>query len=115
MSLVRSKAELEKAKDQGDLEIVVEGEFAIQLRTARRLIHIAPKALAIVVAAIAAAPFTFGVSLLGAAALSGVEIALIIAAAAIGIALIMAIEREYEEIEFDPGPPPRLKLRKKNS
>jgi hypothetical protein len=46
-------------------------------------------------------------------ALTGTEIATIIVAASLGIGLIMAIWKGYDEVDFDPGPPPSLKLRKK--
>ncbi len=67
----------------------------------------------VLASAILAAPFTFGTSLLAAVGLTGLEMAAIIVAIFLGLGLIMAIWNEYEEIEFDPGPPPRLKLRKK--
>ncbi len=48
------------------------------------------------------------------AALSGLDIAVIIAAASIGIALIIAVFRDYEEIEFSNGKM-ILKLKRKKT
>ncbi len=45
-----------------------------------------------------------------AAALSGMEVAAIIAAASIGIALIVGVFKDYEEIEVGPG---TLKLKRR--
>lgn len=69
--------------------------------------------ITVIAAAIAASPFTGGISTVGlvpAAALSGMEIAAIIAAASIGIALIIGIYKDYEEIEVGPG---TLKLKRR--
>lgn len=60
-------------------------------------------------------PFTGGISAVGLvpiAAMTGLEIAAIIAAASLGLALIIAIFKEYEEIEYGNG---RLVLKKKRS
>lgn len=46
------------------------------------------------------------------AAMSGFEIAAIIAAASIGITLIIAIFKDYEEIEVGEG---RMKLKRRKS
>ncbi|HFV6786742.1 hypothetical protein [Escherichia coli] len=58
------------------------------------------------IATCATIPLTGGGSVLvvsSLAALSGLDIAVIIAAASIGIALIIAVFRDYEEIEFSNG------------
>ncbi|EFE4913520.1 hypothetical protein F6J40_21690, partial [Escherichia coli] len=47
-------------------------------------------------------------------ALSGLDIAVIIAAASIGIALVIAVFRDYEEIEFSNGKM-ILKLKRKKT
>jgi hypothetical protein len=95
------------------VEIIVEGDLAYQLRTGKGFGLISSTSTPFLAAAIAAAPFTFGTSLLAVVGLTGLELAAIIVAVSVGLGLIMAIWNEYEEIEFYPGPPPRLKLRKK--
>jgi hypothetical protein len=67
----------------------------------------------IIVAATLSGPLTLGLSLPAAAALTGVEIALIILAVALGIGVVLAIWKNYEEVEFNAGPPARMILRKK--
>ena len=67
MNIVHTKKELRAAIKRGDAEIVV-----------------GTVALAILTPAIAAAPFTFGASLFAMAAATGVELAIIIAAIAVG-------------------------------
>jgi hypothetical protein len=114
MSIVRTREELGAARQRGDGEILVLGQLAAQLRTAHPIIYVGVGCLPIVTVSIAAAPVTFGASLLGAAAITGVETAIIIAAFAVGFALLLAVWMGYDEIEFDAGPSPRLKLRKKS-
>lgn len=69
------------------------------------------------IATCATIPLTGGGSVLvvsSLAALSGLDIAVIIAAASIGIALIIAVFRDYEEIEFSNGKMILKLKRKKN-
>ena len=68
MNIVHTKKELRAAIKRGDAEIVV-----------------GTVGLAILTPAIAAAPFTFGASLFAVAAATGVELAIIIAAIAVGL------------------------------
>jgi hypothetical protein len=73
--------------------------------------------LAALSAALVAVPFTGGISLVaagGVAMLTGVDIALILAVCFCGIALVMAVYGDYEEVEFS-SPPPRLVLRSKKN
>lgn len=73
MNPIHTKDELRSAKADGAAEIRVEGELAAQLRKGRALINFGAGGLAVLAAAIAAAPFTFGASLAAAAAATGVE------------------------------------------
>lgn len=71
--------------------------------------------LGILGARVAAMPVTRGLSLVPAApvaAMTGAEIATIVAVSFIGLALVIEVYKEYEEIEFSKEPP-RLKLRKR--
>ena len=107
MTTVSTKEDLKKAKDAGVQEIVVVGEFADKLNKSKKIAFISAGALASVVAIVGvaaiAAPETAGFSLAAAApvaaSISGMEIAAIIAASTIGIALIIAVFKDYEEIE----------------
>lgn len=114
MNIVHTKEELKAAKDRSDAEIVVERQLATQLRKARPIIYFGAGVIAIITAAIVAAPFTFGASLAAAAAATGAEIGIIIVALAVGLGLLLAIWMGYDEIEFSAGPPPRLTLRRKS-
>jgi hypothetical protein len=114
MIIVHTREELRAARKRGDGEILVLGQLAAQLRTAHPIIYVGAGCLPILTVSIAAAPVTFGASLLGAAAITGVETAIIIAALAVGLALLLAVWMGYDEIEFDAGSSPHLKLRKKS-
>lgn len=60
-------------------------------------------------------PLTGGLSMFAAApvaALTGLEIAAIIAAASVGLALIIALFKDYEEVSYDAG---KLVLKKRQS
>lgn len=114
MNIVRTKEDLKAAKDRGDEEILIEGELVTELRRSRSLIYCSAGGIAVITAAIAAAPFTSGLSLAAAAAMTGTELAVIIFAVSIGLGLLLAIWRGYDEIEFSAGPPPSMKLRKKH-
>ena len=99
---VRTKQELDAAMKLGVQEIVVEGELAKHVKDGQRVGKIGAATLAVLGAAIAALPFG-GISLAIAApiaALTGLEIALIIAVVFVGLALLIAIWKEYEEISF---------------
>ncbi|AGT25526.1 MULTISPECIES: hypothetical protein [Klebsiella pneumoniae complex] len=114
--IVKTKEELEKAKDDKVEYIVIEGELADKVRKSKTVAKASGAALAIIAAAIAAAPVTGGLSSFAVApvaAMSGFEIAAIIAAASIGLALIIALFKDYEEIEAGEGKI-KLKRRQKN-
>lgn len=114
---VTTKSELEKAKSDGEIEIIVKGELADKLKKSKKIAMLSASALAILTIALGSAtvtaPVTGGMSFFVAApvaALTGVEIVAIITASAIGISFIVALFKEYEEIEYSKG---NLVLRKR--
>ncbi|MFZ4702274.1 MAG: hypothetical protein ACOYMG_19705 [Candidatus Methylumidiphilus sp.] len=139
---VHTREELILAKDQNIDEIIVSGELAEKLKKAIMIKKLSVTGLAILVAgvtsiAIATAPVTAPAAFLGGVAtmsgataivgggaiasgaggvvvatLTGLEIATIIAATSLGITLIIAIYKGYEEIEYSKD---RLVLRKRKS
>lgn len=113
--VVRTKAELERAKDAKAEIIIIEGDLANKVKRGKTVAKASGVSLALITAALAATPFTGGMSMFAAApiaAMSGFEIAAIIAAASIGLTLIIAIFKDYEEIEAGDGKI-KLKRRKK--
>ncbi len=119
--IVKTKEELKAAQEAKVNDIIIQGELANKIKKAKKITKIGASGLGALTAtlgfATVTAPVTGGVSYLvaaPAAALTGTEIAVIIVAASVGIALIVAIFKEYEEIEYRPGPPPSLKLRRKS-
>lgn len=116
---VATKDELKQASSSGAIEIVVEGELADKLRTTKKIATLGKYALGLVTAAaagsIALTPVTGGASLVGlapVAAFTGIEVAAIIVAASLGIGLILAVFKGYEEISYSKG---HLVLRKKQA
>lgn len=104
--IVRTKAELERAQENKVEIIRIEGDLANKVRKGKTVAKGSGVALAAIAAALAATPFTGGLSMLGiapVAAFTGFEIVAIIAAASIGIALIVAVFKDYEEIEAGEG------------
>lgn len=110
---VSTLAELKKAeKDQAN-EIIVEGELAQKLYKVRKLKKITKGIglLGLTVLAVAlgaatiSAPVTGGLSyaVTSAVTLTGAEISMIILASSLGIALIMAIHKDYDEIDYSEG------------
>lgn len=112
--IVRTKAELERAQENKVGIIRIEGDLANKVRKGKTVAKASGVTIAAVAAALAATPFTGGLSMVGlapVAALTGFEIAAIIAAASIGIALIVAVFKDYEEIEAGDG---KLVLRRRS-
>ena len=91
VKIVRTKEELKAAKGRGDEEIFIESELAIKLRRARPLIYTSAGGIAVITASIAAAPFTTGVTLAAAAAMTGSEVAVSVIAVSIALGLLLAI------------------------
>lgn len=111
---VSTKEELNQAKENGYDEIIVTGELANKLKKSKKVALLSGAAAAALIAAVGLAPITGGLSMVGmagAAALTGVEVATIITASAIGLALVFAIYKEYDEISYKDG---ELKFRKKS-
>ena len=103
---VRSKNEHEKAQNSKAEIIIIEGELANKIKKTKAVTKVSGVVIAAMIATCATIPLTGGGSVLvvsSLAALSGLDIAVIIAAASIGIALIIAVFRDYEEIEFSNG------------
>jgi hypothetical protein len=100
---VRTKEELKKASEEKVDRIFVQGELAEKLNTAMKIKKASKWAIGLLAASLAAAPFTGGLSLVAAApiaALTGLEIALIIAVAALGIGLVLLICRDFKKVSF---------------
>jgi hypothetical protein len=115
---VSTREQLKAAQEAGIGEIVVVGELADKLKTAKKVATIGAGTAAVLAltlgAATVTAPVTGGLSYFAAApvaAMTGIEISAIIAASALGIGLILALFLGYEEISFSKG---RLVLRKKS-
>ncbi|NMX65643.1 hypothetical protein HBO12_22165 [Pseudomonas sp. WS 5059] len=112
---VRTKTELESAKNAGYEQITVQGELADKLKSSKKIAVAGTITVGLLTAALAAVPFTGGLSMAAAApiaALTGLEIAAIIAAASLGLGLIIALFKGYEEISFEKG---KMVLKKKQS
>jgi len=112
---VKTKEELESAKHNGYAEIIVSGELADDLKKSKKIALAGAVTLGVLTAALAAMPFTGGLSAVAAApvaALTGLEIAGIIAAASVGLALVIAVFKDYEEISYSDG---KLVLKKRSS
>jgi len=114
--IVTTKTDLEKAQSEGASEIVIEGELANRVRIGRKIKSAGKLSLICLGAAIAAIPLTGGLSMAAAApvaAFTGLEVAVIMAVAFVGLGLLISIWQGYEEVEFSQKPL-RLVLRKKS-
>jgi len=105
---VTTRSELEKAKNNKFEIITVQGELANKLHKAKKITTLSKAGLGILGVAIGgaaiAAPFTGGLSFAAAAPVAvatGASIPAIIGASAVGLALVLAIFKNYEEVEFD--------------
>lgn len=110
MSIVTTKDELKAAQERGDLEIIATGKLADDLKASKKVTKIGAGAAALLTATLGVAtltaPITGGLSYFAAApvaAMSGFEVAAIILAASLGLALLIALFKDYEEISFTPG------------
>ncbi len=115
---VKTRDELLKAKNENYDEIILVGAIANNLKKSKKITTLGKGALGVLTATFGAAtviaPTTGGLSyavLAPVAFLTGLEIVAIIAALSIGIALILAIFKGYEEISYKPD---KLVLRKKS-
>ncbi|WP_454690215.1 hypothetical protein [Achromobacter aloeverae] len=113
MISVSTKDELKSAMEHGASEITVLGSLANDLHRTKKVATLGAVALAAMTALTVAAIPTGGMSMLGfapVAALTGMEISAIILAVSIGVVLIVAVFKDYEQIEYGNG---KLVLRKK--
>ena len=113
---VRTKEELEEAVESDADKIVVKGDLAKQIRNGRGIRKVAPAALAALVGAIAALPFTGGASMAVAAPIAmatGTNTLLVVAIITFGVVLLSAIWNGYDEVEFSTKPL-KLVLRRKS-
>lgn len=115
---VSTKEDLKLAIDRGYEEIIVEGSLADDLIKTKRIATASPAALGVLTAAIGLMPVSGGLSPLVAAsvaALNGFEISAIIIAAAIGLAVVMAVYKNYNvRIEEDKDGNKRIYLEKRD-
>jgi hypothetical protein len=113
---VSNKAELQNAVQGKAGEIEVVGDLARSVHKARKARKIGGTALILAGLGALAAPLTGGVSGVAAASSVGAGgVALIIGVSVIGAGLLLAILKEYDEIEFNGGPPPVLILKRRKS
>ncbi|MDO9766933.1 hypothetical protein Q7506_03250 [Glaesserella parasuis] len=113
MKIISTKSELEKAIQNKETHFIVKGELAEKIQRSRKITTLDSWSLGILTVAIGGivlSPATGGVS--GAiglsaasavATLTGIEIAVILAVAFVGIGLIMAIYKDYD-ITFKINP-----------
>jgi hypothetical protein len=92
MAICRNKEELTRAVRDKAPEIIVEGKLAKYVHWITKKSDIPPNLLC----------------------LTGGEIFLAIVAI-MSIVLVIAIAKGYEEVEFDAGPPPKIKIRRRQA
>ncbi|MGL5475707.1 MAG: hypothetical protein ACRDBZ_14055 [Citrobacter braakii] len=113
--VVRTKSELDAARKNKVDFITIEGELAGKVKKSKKIAYAGAGTITLIAAAVVAAPVTGGLSMFAAApvaALTGFEIATIIAVCFVGVGLIVALFKDYEEVEFD-GSKARLVLKRK--
>ncbi|WP_091193827.1 hypothetical protein [Formivibrio citricus] len=97
---VRTKKDLELAVKNKAKKIIVKGELAEKIHNAEKITKLSKPALGVLAAAIAATPFTGGISgvmAVGAiTATTGMAVATILAIMFLGIALIISITDGYD-------------------
>ena len=92
--IVRTKEELDTAVKDKVSGIIVKGELAEKLHRTKKIATASKATIALLATALAAAPFTGGLSIVAAApiaVLTGFEIALILAVIFLGVALVLAV------------------------
>lgn len=115
MTTVRTKGEFERAAAETDVdEIRVEGELAETLARARSRRKTAGISAGIIAAAaIAAMPFTAGTSgLIAAGAISAGGVGAAVAVL-LGVGFATMLFQHWDEVEFNWGPPPSARFRRK--
>jgi len=116
---VTTKEELEIARKSNAPLIVIKGDLADQLKRSKAILKISKLGLAFLTVAFTGAAITsaasggFSLGLLApAAAFTGLEVAAIITAVSLGLAMIIALFKGYEEISYEHG---KMSLRRKQS
>jgi len=112
---VSTKNELEEAMKDKYLEIIVKGNLGDKLHKSKKIAYLGVGTIAALITILSAIPFTGGIAVFAlapAAALTGLEISMIVIAASLGIALIVAVFKDYDEISYKDG---ELKLKRKTS
>ena len=113
---VRTKQELESAVESRCERIVIEGDLARKVKKGKKVRNLSTVALMAVAAAVATLPLTGGASAVAVApvaATTGLRVAQLVAIGLVGLSLLLAVWKEYQEIECELGPGPRLVLRLK--
>ena len=111
--IVKTKPELKKAVHNKEREITVLGELADKVHTGKKVVSLGKVTLGLLASAIATLPMTGGLSaavLAPIAAMTGVEIIALAAIVFVGLALLIAVWKGYDEVEFSHH---NLKLRLK--
>jgi hypothetical protein len=114
--VITTKEELEKAIDQGDQEIIIEGELAKQIHDSQSLQAMDERTITSLGAAVGSISVSGSLSTVWApiiSALTGTPLNFVIALIVMGFELLLGFWGQYDEIEFDAGNPPRLILRRK--
>jgi len=101
MVVVTTREELKKAVESKADRIEVKGKLAGELRKARKVAKLSKLALIPLVALVGAIPLSGGLSAgvaAAAAAMTGLEISAIIFAATIGLTMVIAVSKNYDEV-----------------
>lgn len=119
--VVRTKSELDAARKNKAELIIIEGDLAAKVKRGKKVAYASGTAITVLTVTLAAttatAPVTGGLSYFAAApvaAMTGFEIATIIAVCFIGLSLLIALFKDYEELEFSSGKN-RMILKRKQS
>lgn len=119
--VVRTKSELDTARKNKAELIIIEGDLAAKVKRGKKVAYASGTAITVLTITLAAttatAPVTGGLSYIAAApvaAMTGFEIATIIAVCFIGLSLLIALFKDYEELEFSSGKK-RMILKRKQS
>ena len=101
--IVRKKEELESAVNAKTKRIIVKGDLAEKLNTAVKIKKYSKLTIAILATSLAGIPFTGGLSAVAfapVAALTGLEIGLILAVFFIGLSLVLLIAKDYKTVKM---------------
>ena len=102
--VVRTKAQLKKAIKDNVKRIEIRGSLAEKVNTSFKIKKLSKVTLALLIGTLATVPFTGPLGFASAsavAALTGTEIALIIAVSALGLGLVLLIVKEYRKVKFN--------------